>query len=105
MESEAAKLAEDINAFSAAFDRLCRERHEAGAQEYGPVTFLGNDVIRMMMEELADTANYCRMQFVKLMMLQREVERTLEASGSSEVRSIIGRESFKGASEIGWEKS
>lgn len=94
-------LAKSIIEYSAAFDKLTQERHEAGAKEYGVVTFLGNDVMRMMMEELADTANYCRMQFIKLMMLQHILEedpRVVDTLGE-------GANGFKGTGETGWHKS
>jgi hypothetical protein len=98
-DTEAEALAAAIEAYSAAFDNLCQERHEAGAKEYGVITFLGNDVVRMMMEELADTANYCRMQFIKLMMLQGMLEvdpRVQEGTFGG------GENGFKGVGEVGW---
>lgn len=87
--------------YSEAFDRLCQERHNAGAVEYGKFTFLQNDVVRMMMEELADTANYCRMQFIKLMMLQHVIEGSLDIDGT---KAEFGTEAFKGTGEVGWGK-
>jgi len=102
MPTEAETLVAAIEEYSLAFDKLTQERHIAGAKEYGVVTFLGNDVIRMMMEELADTANYCRMQFIKLMMLQHMLEAD-ERIASGE----LGKDSngFKGAGDVGWNKS
>lgn len=100
MASEEEELAELFNGFSAKFDQLCQARHEAGAAEYGVLTFLGNDVIRMMAEELADTSNYCRMQFMKLMYLQAVLEEELK---DKTVPSTIGTESFKGAKDVGWD--
>lgn len=102
---DARVLADEINRYSALFDELCIERHEAGKAEYGPFTFLGNDVTRMMMEELADTANYCRMQFVKLMMLQEALEVQVAESGlikEGEQEITIGIQAFKGTKDIGW---
>lgn len=91
--------------FSEEFDKLCQNRHEAGAAEYGVVTFLGNDVVRMMMEELADTANYCRMQFIKLMLLQGMLQDELAENKvpDDEGNITIGVQSFKGTKE-GWGK-
>lgn len=90
--------------WSEAFDKLTVERHEAGAKEYGVITFLGNDVIRMMAEELADTANYCRMQFIKLMMLSQmlEADPKLSALANDDGDITIGIQAFKGAGEVGW---
>lgn len=92
--------ADYINDLSEAFDKLCEERFRAGQEEYGKFTFLGNDVIRMMMEELADTANYCRMQFVKLMVLQEHIESMIEGTGEVQ----IGAQAFKGVGEVGWKR-
>lgn len=100
-------LAAAIEEYSASFDKLTQERHIAGAKEYGVVTFLGNDVIRMMMEELADTSNYCRMQFIKLMMLQHMLEQD-EMWATGHPKEGDGLEfgtdsgSFKGTGEVGW---
>jgi hypothetical protein len=47
-------LIEEINAAVEAFQYLISERHRDGAERYGEITFLGNDVVRMMLEELAD---------------------------------------------------
>lgn len=95
-------LREAIEEYSAAFDKLTQERHIAGAKEYGVVSFLGNDVIRMMMEELADTANYCRMQFIKLMMLQRMLEEDPAVTSADGVEFGTADSSFKGTGEVGW---
>lgn len=90
------------------FDKLCQERHDAGAKEYGVFTFLENDVVRMMAEELADTANYCRMQFIKLMLLQNMLEGELAeklgegTEGVYDADIAIGIKSFKGTRDVGW---
>jgi hypothetical protein len=55
------------------FDQLCQTRWNDGAVEYGAMAFMKNDVMRMMVEELADTVNYCRAQVVKLMVLNDAV--------------------------------
>lgn len=82
------------------FDQLCQERHVAGAAEYGAFTFLENDVVNMMLEELADTANYCRYQFIKLMILQDLIAQDLQDKGQ-EVQDL-GIGSFKGVGDVGW---
>jgi len=105
--SEATAVAA-IQNISDAFDVLCQERHDAGVEEYGPFTFLENDVIRMMMEELADTANYCRMQFIKLMLLQEQLEDMLNekldgekfVSRNGDIQ--MGWTPKKGTKNIGW---
>ena len=102
MSDEAMEITDAIVELSKQFDDLCQKRHDAGAKEYGVITFLGNDVVRMMAEELADTANYCRMQFIKLMMLQSFLEGHLKdemGEGTEEITIGIG--SFKGT-KGGW---
>jgi hypothetical protein len=89
-----------FQSLSEEFDQLCQARHEAGQQEYGQFTFLENDIVRMMAEELADTANYCRYQFIKLMLLQNELVKQLEENGQSE----MGAQAFKGTKK-GWNKN
>lgn len=91
-----------------AFDKLCNERHEEGATRYGALTFLENDVLRMMLEELADTANYCRMQGIKLLLLQDRLEaqlgeeRGFEAGEDGSIQ--LGFQSFMGTKKAGWVK-
>ena len=104
MVSEANVMANVIAKYSESFDKLCQERHEAGAKEYGVFTFLENDVVRMMAEELADTANYVRMQFIKVMMLNEAflADPRLEKLSDGEEEITIGISAFKGVGETGW---
>lgn len=101
--TEAENLAEAILSYSMEFDRLAQERHLVGAKEYGVISFLGNDVMRMMMEELADTANYCRMQFIKLMMLQQMLEEDPNII-QEPLNFGADKGSFKGTGDAGWQK-
>lgn len=74
-------LARLIQEGSAMFDASCQERHEAGAADYGTFGFLGNDTLRMAMEELVDLANYARYTFVKLWLLVNQLEDFHKQSG------------------------
>lgn len=110
-DSDAEELVTKIQEYSIAFDHLTAERHREGAEEYGQLTFLGNDVVRMMMEELADTANYCRYQFVKLMFLQEQLEKNPVIGNAlsggkegDEIQINLGAQSFKGVGETGWNR-
>ena len=89
-------LIEEINAAVEAFQYLISERHRDGAERYGEITFLGNDVVRMMLEELANTVNYCTMQAVKLLILQKKLEESGQATE-------MGITSFEGTKKVGWE--
>lgn len=102
--SEAQEFVGRIQELSEAFDALCSERHTAGQEEYGKLTFLENDVTRMMIEELADTANYCRYQAIKLMLLQDFLEQKVtEEFGDGTEEITLGVKAFKGVSEVGWQ--
>lgn len=104
-ESEAVQFIGEINRLSELFDNLCAERHTEGQGKYGKLTFLGNDVVRMMLEELADTANYCRYQAIKLMLLQEALERQIAGSGlieDGEEQIMLGVQAFKGVKDVGW---
>ena len=59
----------------------------------------------MMLEELADTSNYCRMQAIKLLMLQEILEQELDDKLSMDTgeRDInFGAQAFKGTKDVGW---
>jgi hypothetical protein len=103
-ENETVEFVDTINRLGEVFDRLCIERHQMGQEEYGKFTFLGNDVVRMMIEELADTANYCRYQAVKLLLLQEALSAQLASSGLSDEKEeiTIGIGAFKGVKDVGW---
>jgi hypothetical protein len=100
-------MAQVFQELAAEFDTLCQERHAAGAAEYGKFTFMANDVVRMMAEELADTANYCRMQFIKLMFLQLALEQEIATADvqSQNGTVTIGVQSFMGTGDKGWRKA
>lgn len=82
------------------FEKLVKERHEVGREEYGEFSFLENDVIRMMVEELCDVVNYARMHAVKLLVLHDQTSGHLEGSDLPN----IGFQAFKGTKDVGWEK-
>lgn len=106
--AEAQDLIDKLNFFGQSFQSLCVERHNEGQYKYGKFTFLENDVIRMMLEELADTVNYCNYQAVKLMLLQEALEAQVEGSGllkEGQQEITIGVQAFKGTKDVGWNKS
>jgi hypothetical protein len=65
-------LPEALEAASLEFDKMCRERWEMGAREYGETSFLNPEVdtLQMAIEEIVDLSNYARMTFMKLRMIQ-----------------------------------
>lgn len=52
------------------FEILCAKRARVGAEEYGQFKYLGNDMYKMIIEELADMANYIRFLYVKIRLHQ-----------------------------------
>lgn len=107
MTTSEESLVHVLNRCAEAFDKLCRERHEAGAAEYGQLTFLENDIVRMMLEELADTTNYCRMQAIKLLVLQGVLEEEMREkleTVDTDLQVNLGAKSFKGTKPMGWDK-
>jgi hypothetical protein len=97
--SEVEDITEAINEASRIFDELCIARHEEGAEEYGAITFLENDVVRMMLEEMADTCNYLRYHAIKLMLLAQMVGH--EFSEEEQASIGLGKGAFKGTRK-GW---
>ena len=80
---------EFLEHLSQEFDALTQLRHEAGAEEYGSVTFLKAPLVRMAAEELADMANYCRYMYIRLRLIEEELNARgidLSASSAEEVR-------------------
>lgn len=75
--------AELLQRLSEEFDQVTAERHNAGAQEYGELGFLGNDLVQYALEEVADLANYARFLYIRIRILQEVArERGLDLSAS-----------------------
>lgn len=89
---ELQQLLQDLNAD---FENACQERHE---QSDNPIEFFADDVISNMMETLVDIANHARYQYVKLAILQQQLEQDAR---------IVGHAGLTQGSEdiqIGWPK-
>jgi hypothetical protein len=56
------------------FDELCRHRWDRGAEKYGPGKFLTVDTMNEALYEVADLSNYARMTFIRIRLLQRQLE-------------------------------
>lgn len=82
-----------IQLYSTAFDNLCQIRHD----KEKPFEFIGEDIITEFMEALADCANMCREQFIKLMFLQSVLtDQTKHLSEDGE-NIELGIAAFKGS--------
>lgn len=84
------------------FRDLRTARHTLGERKYGSMTFMENDVFRMLLEELADVANYVDYLAAKLILLQQYLEADPRLQQHIQQGNItIGLQSFKGTKE-GW---
>jgi hypothetical protein len=66
-------MSEGLQKYSDEFDELVRQRHEMGAEKYGPGKFLSVDTMQEALYELADLSNYARYTFIKIRALQDRV--------------------------------
>jgi hypothetical protein len=89
-----------------AFDAVVTERHIRGSEKYGPLKFLGVNVVEEAMEELADLANYARYTWVKLYLMNQALDRAvgdqelaLEGFQSARPGMQGGKPSLEGESE------
>lgn len=81
------------------FEEMCRQRHETGELDYGHNTFIANDTLQMLLEELVDTSNTARYTFVRLLILNERLVNEMEGQGVE----VLGAQAFKGTGE-GWKK-
>ncbi len=71
------------------FFELCEQRHNTGADEYGPLKFLDVNLPEFIYEELADFANYARFLYIRVRLLEEMASERgidLSASFTGEVR-------------------
>lgn len=98
------RLVELIQKYNDLFDDMLQQRHEVvGREKYGNFAFLKNDVGRMLMEELADSANYARYLFIKIGILNEHLAGELQGEADKDGNITIGVKGFQGTKE-GWSK-
>jgi hypothetical protein len=73
VSSENTTKADLIQNFSNEFEMSCKKRMREGAVEYGETAFLEANVIEMAKEEVLDLANYAKMLFIKIRLLEHEL--------------------------------
>jgi len=81
--SEASDMVEALNGYNQEFDQRCLERHEMGEKKYGAGTWMNVDNFEMAIEEVIDLSNYVRFTFIKLRMLQDNLQDVLAAKGTT----------------------
>ena len=73
------------------FDKMCQDRHDAGAEKYGPFKFFGADTLEEAAQELVDLANYARYTFIKLRMIQAQITEKLATEDGVKVSMTYGQ--------------
>ena len=88
--TEAAATFQDrVNEANVLFDRMCVQRHAVGQEKYGPVKFMDVNTLNEAMEEVVDIANYARYTFVKLYVLNLQIDKII-----GDVPDMLGPQSF-----------
>lgn len=88
-------LLEFIQQANEEFDRRTQERHDAGAEKYGPLKFLDANVVEEAMQEVLDLANYARYTFIKLWLMNQALDAEL-----SDKEVDVGSGFFPGKPDI-----
>jgi hypothetical protein len=57
---------QELEELSDLYEEVCKARHAMGAQKYGPIDFMNNNIAKMLLEELVDIGNYSRYLFIKV---------------------------------------
>lgn len=91
------EISELFQEYSDRFFELRVKRHEKDTS--APFAFLSADVVTAMMESLADLANRCEMEFIKLALLQRYLSEDLEDKGIGNEDVRIGLKAFRGSKD------
>jgi hypothetical protein len=75
------------------------DRHNEGAEKYGPFKFLGADTLQELYEEVLDLINYGRYTAVKVLMLQQALaeeaaplEQSETTGGFVPTSKLLGKE-------------
>lgn len=77
---------DQLQQYSDEFDAMVRERHEMGAEKYGPGKFLTVDTMREALFELADLSNYARYTFIKIRALQDRIAQEEKPDFTKEIQ-------------------
>lgn len=80
---------QQMEKYNSDFFDLCQQRHEQGAEEYGPLNFLQVDLPVYILEEIADIANYARFMYIRLRLFMEQAHESgvdLSAAFTGEIR-------------------
>ena len=79
-----------------AFIVQCSDRMELGKEKYGPAKFLGVDTLQEAMDEVIDLANYARMTFVKLYLLQGSIQKIVSKHPAADTEGFVSTKEMMG---------
>jgi hypothetical protein len=82
-------ITEETQAASAAFFEAMQRRHLMGEEQYGPIKFLEVNTLLEAMDEVVDLANYAMYTFMKLWVLNKQIQHQL-----GEQPEVLGAKSF-----------
>ena len=95
-----------FNQWHQEFMQMCAERHHEGAEKYGPIAFLGNDMLQFMAEELADIVNYATYTYLKLRFMMEVLDEggidqsSFSVAGHAPDRVPPGTSSFASVEDV-----
>lgn len=72
------------------FFGLMQSRHEMGEAKYGPIKFMDVNTLEEAMEEAVDLANYAMYTFMKLYILNQQLQKLLPPN----TPDLLGPQSF-----------
>lgn len=72
------KLAQEA---SALFFRMMEERHQMGQEKYGAIKFMDVNTLTEAMEEVVDLGNYAMYTFLKLYVLNQQIQKLIPGEG------------------------
>jgi hypothetical protein len=85
VHDEAAEAAVDFTLLASQasnlFFHMMEERHEMGQQKYGAIKFMEVNTLKEAMEEVVDLGNYAMYTFLKLYVLNQQLQKLLPEEG------------------------
>jgi len=65
-----------------------------GAEKYGPAKFLEVDTLQEAMDEVLDLANYARMTYIKLFLLQESLKKIVSKHPAADAQGFVPMKEF-----------
>lgn len=77
----AASFQELTQEASSLFFQMMQERHEMGEEKYGPIKFATANTLEEAMQEVVDLGNYAMYTFMKLYVLNKQLQKLMPEPG------------------------